>query len=186
MGLEEVVADILEKAKSEASAIIKQGKASSEEILKNADKEIAKKEDASKAELEAIKESAERKELSDATRSSKKQLQEIKRELLEDAESLFRKKIDSLSDKNRAQIIEKLGKKAMSEIEKASTIYVSKKDVRLAAGIFKGIPILEAPILGGVIVESEDRAVRADHSFDMIIAAVREKCVGGVSGIIFQ
>ncbi|VVB60885.1 V-type ATP synthase subunit E [uncultured archaeon] len=187
MGLQEVVHDILESAKSESAAILKAGNEKAKEIIKKAEAEVLIKRSSAEEDLARVKDADERKEMADAALQSKKELQNVKKELIEEAYSGLAEKISEMSEKDRANMLKILLEKAMAEIPDVGTIYVNKKDVKLAGTLVKSKSISIRPenIIGGIIAESSDGKLRTDYSFDRFIEMIKETRTKELSNILF-
>ncbi len=187
MGLEDVVHDILESAKSESAAILRSADDKAKEIIKRGEAEVLIKRQQSEEDIARIKDAAERKEMADAALQSKKELQNVKKELIEEAYSALAEKVSQLSEKDRANMLKILLQKCMSEIPDIGAIYVNKKDVKLAGTLLKSkdVSILAENIIGGIIAESSDRKLRTDYSFDRLIEMIKETRTKELSNILF-
>ncbi len=188
MGLEEVIHDILDRAKSESAAALRQANEKAEEIIKKADAEVLIKEQKAKEDMQRVKDSSERKEMAEAALLSKKNFQNVKKELIEQSYLSLKEKIFEMPDKSRERFLGILLKAGMSEIADVGTIYVNKRDIKIAEAYVKSgkVSMRSADILGGAIVESSDTKFRVDYSFDRLIERVRETRTKELSEILFS
>jgi len=186
MGLEEVVKDILDKAKADSAVIAKAGNEKAAEILKKAETELLVKEQRARDDLERVKESEERKELSDAALAAKKKLQNVKKELIESAYAGLSEEAANFSERERTKMLKTLFEKCAAEISDIGKIYVNKKDVTFAKILAKGnISVVPENILGGIVAESRDGKFRVDYSFDRFIEMVKETRTKELSNALF-
>ena len=187
MGLEEVIVDITKKADSDSEAILKEGKAIAAQILANAEKEIREKKAAAAADLENVKSASEKKELADAELKCKKQMQDVKKELIAAAYGGANAKISAMNEKERAKILEHMFEKSATALDGIGAVYVSRSDLKLAASLFKArnVSVKERNILGGLVAESADGKILMDYSFDSIVDSMKESKIKEVSRILF-
>ncbi len=187
MGLEDVVADILRKADSDREAILAEGRARAAEILANARHEIKEREAQAAQDAESVRSASEKKELADAELRCKKELQDVKKELIGAAYDGLKKKISLLGDAERKRILAGLFEKGRKELGEIGAVYVAGRDLKIALALFraKKIAVNERNILGGIIAESADAKMLADYSFDSIIESMRAATIKDVSRMIF-
>lgn len=188
MGLEEVIHDILDKAKSESAAALRQANEKADEIIKKANADILIKEQKAGEDLQRVKDSSERKEMAEAALLSKKEFQNVKKELIEQAYSGLNEKISEMPDKIREYFLKALIERGLSEISDAGRIYVNKQDIKIAGAIIKSgkVSMLAADILGGAIVESSDTKFCVDYSFERLVERIRETRTKELSEILFS
>ena len=187
MGLEEVVAEINNKANSDAAVILKEGKAMAAEILGNAEREIREKKSIAAADLESVKSMSEKKELSGAELTCKKQVQDAKKDLILAAYSGAKEKISAMGERERAKILEQLFERSEKQLDGIGAVYVSPGDLKLAASIFKPkkVSVHERNIIGGLVAESRDGKILVDYSFDSIVDSMKESMIKDVSRTLF-
>lgn len=187
MGLEEIVADILRKANSDREAILAEGRAKAAQILANAKNEIREREAQAAQDNESVRSASEKKEIADAELSCKKELQDVKKELIGAAYDGLKRKISLLGEAERKRILAGLFEKGRKELGEIGAVYVAGRDLKIALALFraKKIAVKEKNILGGIIAESEDAKILADYSFDSIIESMRASMIKDVSRIIF-
>ncbi len=187
MGLEEVVDDILDRAKADSALVAKAGNGKAAEIIKKAETEILVKEQRARDDLQRVKESEERKEMSDAALAAKKKLQNVKKELIESAYAGLSEKVADIPERERAKMLKTLFSKCALEISDIGKVYVNKKDVKLAGGLVKSakISVLAENIIGGIIAESRDGKFRVDYSFGRFIETVKETRTKELSNALF-
>lgn len=187
MGLEEVVKDILDKAKADSLAVAKAGNEKAAEIMKKAETEVLIKEQRAQEDLKRVKDSEERKEMSDAALAAKKKLQNVKKELIESAYIGLNEKVADIPERERARMLKTLFAKCAREVSGIGKIYVNKKDVKIANDIVRSakISVLSENIIGGIIAESSDGKFRVDCSFDRFIELVKETRAKELSNALF-
>ncbi len=187
MGLEDVVQDILGKAKSDSAAAVRAGNEKAGEIIKKAEADVLIRELHAGEDIARIKESAERKEVADAALLSKKALQNVKKELIERAYAGLNEMVSGMAWNDRRKMLGMLLKKCMSEIGDIGAVYANKKDMQFVSSLVKSrkISVRQENIIGGVIAESADRKFRSDNSFDRFIERIRETRAKELSKILF-
>ena len=186
MGLEEVVKDILDAARADSEKIVKERNEKVAEIIKKAEAEILVKEQRARDDLDRVKESEERKEMSDAALMSKKALQNVKKELIESAYGGLKSEVARLPERERAKMLKTLFEKCGQEISDIGRVYVNEKDATFVKILTKGnVSVVPENILGGIIAESKDGKFRVDYSFDRFIEIVKETRTKELSNTLF-
>lgn len=186
MGLEEVVKDILDATRADSEKIAKEGNEKASEIIRKAEAEILVKEQHATEDLERVKDSEERKEMSDAALVSKKKMQNVKKELIERAYLGLKEKTANISERERTKILKGLFAKCEKEVSDIGRVYVNAKDATIVKILTKGnVSVIQEDILGGIIAESRDGKFRVDYSFDRFVELIAETRTKELSGILF-
>ncbi|NLI62317.1 MAG: V-type ATP synthase subunit E [Methanosarcinaceae archaeon] len=181
MGLEVVLNDIAEGAKSEVSRIEAEAKAVSEQIVEEARQ--TSREDLGRR-LAAVEENLEnqRQQVLSSANLEVKRIQLNKRKELLD--SVYQDTVESIktlpADKNE-EYLKTLIKKYESE---GSVIYSNKeseKIVRKRSSLKYGGNI---DCLGGIVIENDDGTIRLDYTYDVLLKAVYERSLKQISDIL--
>lgn len=185
MGLNEVIQEILNSAQKEVAAIEKQAREESGAILSRAKAEVKEKEEIAAQDFARVKEALEKRMTSSANLESKKMIQDVKRNLLDQVYKDAEEKLQNLDAKNREVFMKSLAVSAKKEMDAIATIYCNKKDLKAAQSAFSGANIKETNILGGVILENKEKTVRIDLSFGQMLATVRDQKLKEISEQLF-
>lgn len=180
MGLETVKDEILNSAKSQANAMLAEARKESSRIAAEAEKKTEEIKAKSEAETKRIMDTIKRQEMSSAELESKKMLLEAKKQIVEAVFADARKKIESLPDKKREELLKKLLEKAKKDIEIAY-VYCSGKDSKF----IKGFDVQSADIIGGLIAENSERTIRVDYSFETLLQGIKENELQSISKLLF-
>ncbi len=178
MGLEEVKKEIIEKAKREADAILKDADKEAKEIVTETKDKIEQYKKDMDVQQEARIAGLEKVYSASANAAAKGIILEKKKEIIISAFDEAAKIIAKQSKSRK--YIEKLLAKAQSEIE-ISTVYCNKQDVSGIAG-FKAMP---ENISGGVIAENKEGTIKVDLSYDSILADIKAKNLHEIAEILF-
>lgn len=182
MGLENVVNDILEQAKTEvatieaeaqdeASALIDKSKNEAEMILAD-----------SKTEVEANIQRRLKQETSSAQLEIKRAALNAKKDVLDSVYQSAREAISSLSpDKNASMLKAILDEHGSDGIR----VYSNARDAKLVRELTDLTFMGEIDCIGGLIIENEDGSIRQDYTFDRILDDVSEQTLKPVSDILF-
>lgn len=183
MSLDEVIKEILDQGKREAEAIEKEAEAEAERIIDEARAEgrgiIEKKK---KEALDAIKK-LENKELSALEIKAKKDVLSTSKQALDRLYGAALVKLDSLPQERRERILNALVAKASRELP-GGYIYSNKKDEGFVKGNARFDFAGNIECSGGIIVESTDRTVKIDYTFEALLQDVWESSLAEVSKIL--
>ncbi|RLI76383.1 V-type ATP synthase subunit E [Archaeoglobales archaeon] len=173
---EEQVKKLMEEAGKESEQIIAEAKAEAEEILKKAREEAEKEADRLR-----------RQEVSSVNLEMKRLLLNKQKELLETVFELTRQKIKEMDAGEKKKLLEILLKK---NAESGMVVYSNKDDEEVVKEVISGIDKDlkyggNVNCLGGVILESPDREVRLNLTFDELLTQVYEQKMSDVSKILF-
>ncbi|PLW80829.1 hypothetical protein C0585_00565 [Candidatus Woesearchaeota archaeon] len=182
MALEDVKKEIIAKAEKEVKAILSEAKAKEKEVLAKASEDMDLLKITKSAETKATIDALHKREISTANLNAKKIVMATKKEVLDQAFDTAIESIRKLSDAKKKTLLKKILDKASKEID-VEYIYCNSKDVKLiTAGKQK---ILAKDIIGGLILESKDRSIVLDYSFDTMIENVRSKNLQQIANILF-
>ncbi len=180
MSLEAVKDEILNSAKSQANAMTAEARKEANKIAAEAEKKIEDMKAKSEAEAKRAMDTIKRQEMSSAELESKKMLLEAKKQIVESVFADSRKKIESLPDKKREELIKKLLEKAKKDIEIAH-VYCNSKDAKF----IKGFGVQSADIIGGLIAENRERTIRVDYSFETLLQSIKDNELQSISKLLF-
>jgi V/A-type H+-transporting ATPase subunit E len=180
MGLETVKDEILNSAKSQASAMTAEARKEANRIASEAEKKAEEIKAKNEAEAKRSMDTIKRQEMSSAELESKKMLLEAKKQIVEAVFADSRKKIESLPDKKREELIKKLLEKAKKDIEIAY-VYCSSKDAKF----IKGFDVQNADMIGGLMAENRERTIRVDYSFETLLQSIKENELQSISKLLF-
>ena len=180
MSLEAVKDEILNSAKSQANSMLAEARKEANRIATEAEKKIEEMKSKSESEAKRTMDTIKRQEMSSAELEGKKMLLEAKKQIVEAVFSDSRKKIESLPDKKREELIKKLLEKAKKDIEIAH-IYCSSRDAKF----IKEFDVQSADIIGGLIAENNERTVRVDYSFETLLQSIKENELQSISKLLF-
>ncbi len=110
----------------------------------------------------------------------KKILQHAKSEAIDALFADLREKVSAIPAKERAKMLASLLSKAKKELDIAC-VYANEEDARL----INGVTVKVRPMLGGLVAENRDGTIRADYSFDSMLADLRHHAVARVSAMLF-
>lgn len=182
MGLENVVNDILEQAKSEyatieaeaqdeADAIINEAKAKAEIIITE-----------SQAEVEANIQRRLKQEKSSAQLEIKRAALNAKKDVLDSVYLSAREAISSFPADKNASMLKVILDMYGSE---GTRVYSNGKDAKLVQEMTDLTFMGEMDCIGGLVIENDDGSVRLDYTFDRILDDVSEETLKPVSDILF-
>lgn len=182
MGLEDVKNEIIDKAKQEAKKILDKAKEVETTIINEINEELKKLELKKLEEINSSIENLTKKELSQANLSAKKQLIEIKKQIIDETFEKAINAIKKIKDNKRTDLLNKILEKANKEIT-IDTIQCNKDDIKLIkAGNYK---ILSKEMIGGLVLISKDKNILLDYSYDTIIENIRNNKLQEIASILF-
>lgn len=179
MGIEKVVEEIVSSAQKEARKIEKSGEEEVKKIISEAEERanVIKKQKIE--EVKKIAEEMKKREEALARLEGRKRLMEKRKELTGEILEEIREKFLNLEGKEREEVLKALIKKAGKNWE---VVYVSRKDLGFVKKAFKNSKVEEIAISGGFILESADKSVRIDMSFENIFENLKKEIVKALAG----
>lgn len=184
MALDKVVGEIVESARREAAALIQSAEKEREEILSEADEQIARMRKAREKELEEALRRLRRQEISSAELEAKKIVLNKKKEILDRtfAETLIELFAMPSNEKKRIyrKIVE-VGRKTITR----PRVYCAQGEAKLLEGIEGIQEVVEKEMEPGLILENEDGSIRLDYRFRTILQDLWEKELRRISEILF-
>jgi V/A-type H+-transporting ATPase subunit E len=176
MGLETVVDDIKDEARTRAEEITEEAEKDAEETLEEAREEAEK---IKKEEREAAEKRAEElreQEVSSAKLEARKMQSRERRDLLAELRADVRDELAELEE-GREEMTRTLLEGAIEELDEDSgVVYAAERDAELVKDILGDYDGFKyggtTEILGGVVVEVSGGDVRVNNSFDSVLETV--------------
>ncbi len=178
MSLEKLAEDISRQSKSEAEKHIREGRGEASRIQEEARKAAEWKISGLKAENDAVLAMMRTKEIGIAEIERRKIILQKKEEALE---ALYRDFFSSGRAKTFGTLCE-IGRKLFPQ---AKAAFVSKKDMKAAKNLLKGLVIKESD-REGLILESSDGKESLNLSMDAITEAFRARTMKKAYKLLFQ
>lgn len=185
MTLDKVIDEITSKAESDAKALKDGGIREAKEILKKAKDNALDAEKTACDDAKKIAEAMERKEIASAKLACKRIELDAKKEVIGKVFDSLKEKVSKVDERTKKRIYEKILKSASSEMD-VKYAYANPRDRSVVKSISKGVEIIDANIIGGIIFENEEQNVRIDCTFDSVLEEVKEECLKDVSKILFK
>ncbi|MBS3116411.1 hypothetical protein J4421_02320 [Candidatus Woesearchaeota archaeon] len=181
MTLENVKKELLQEAKKEAQRLKQDAEKEVDLINKKVKEEItACRKEAQHHAEELLKEN-KRKTMAAAQFDALRLRSAAKKEIIGRLIEKTRKKLLSLSEKERREWLQKLLEKAKKEIAVA-TIYLAPQDLNL---LKENVKVRETTISGGLIAESEEGQVRVNLSVEELLQTLQEEKTMELSEVLF-
>lgn len=185
MGLEDVLEDIKNTTQEKVNEIEADASAEKKHILAEARKKIASAEKLFEEDIAIASASMEKREVAAAKIEAKRLHLNARKKIVDEAHALLKERLSSLSEKERSEIISKLVKSAILEVEPVYA-YVLKEDVNIVKKLIPKVKCIETKdIFGGVILENADGSIRVNKSFDSILDEMKNSSLKELSQVIF-
>ena len=183
MGLENVVSDILKSAQDEVSAITAERDSEVSKIIEEAKRrgERITGEMVASAEAEAGRISKQ--ELSGANLEVRRMLLNMRKEILDET---YRQALKRIRELDSTALLQSL---IGAQSGDATRVYSSQQDRSTVEQLCTDRSIKYAgdiDCIGGILLETDDRTVRLDYTFDTIMDEVSERSMKRVSQILFE
>ncbi|MCK4459607.1 MAG: V-type ATP synthase subunit E [Methanosarcinales archaeon] len=183
MGLENVVSDILKSAQDEVSAITAERDSEVSKIIEEAKRrgERITGEMVASAEAEAGRISKQ--ELSGANLEVRRMILNMRKEILDET---YRQALKRIRELDSASLLRSL---INAQSGDATRVYSSQQDRPTVEQLCTDRSINYAgdiDCIGGILLETDDRTVRLDYTFDTIMDEVSERSMKRVSQILFE
>ncbi len=188
MGLENVVSDILKSAKVEVSAIEADRDSEVSSIVEEAKRtgERTTGEKVASAEEEATR--IRKQEISGANLEVRRMTLNTRKEILDETQKQTAERLHELDTKSLIRSL------IQAHSGDATRVYSSRQDQPIVEGLCD--ELLEAKLtkleyagnidcIGGIVLETEDKTVRLDYTFDTILSEVGEQSMKQISSILF-
>ncbi|MEK6921897.1 MAG: V-type ATP synthase subunit E family protein [Nanoarchaeota archaeon] len=183
MALEQVKQEIIEHAEAEARKILANAKEHAKKEMDAAHSTLdvfdTELQESLQKELDAL----EKKYYASMKLASKKVLLQKQKELVDALFQELREHLAQLPKAEKTKIFASLFDAAKKQVS-IGKIYCAKQDVPLVKTLFSTVEAKE--IIGGIIVESKDRTLLFDYSFDSIVAALQENKLQEVTALLFK
>ncbi len=180
MTLEEVKKQLLRKARYYAKKIIREREIEKKKIFDKVNEKVGKKKEIIEKDIRDLKETLEKKEISSTELNAAKALLGEKKKQIDEVFEKVKEKLLNQGKSEKKNIIDKLLKKSSEEVEVAR-IYCNEKDKSLVnSGKY-----VKADILGGLIAENNDKTIRVDYSYDVLLNTIKEEKLSEISKILF-
>lgn len=182
MGLENIVNEILEQARSEAALIGTEAEKEGEKLINDAKTEAEMIKKSHQALADAQIERMHKQELSSAHLETKRATLNAKKDVLNSTIESAKDAISSISAEKNANLLKVLLDKSGNE---GSRVYSNGRDAKLVQEMTELTFMSEIDCIGGLIIENDDGTVRLDLTFDTILDAASEQSLKQVSDILF-
>lgn len=168
MGLEEAIQDILQRGEAKRQEIVSLGQKDHDDQIRAAEKTAQEEREKAVTRVGAIISQMEQQELSSAELGAKRILLEAERKAMEDLKDQVLAELIKYPADKRRKIYAKLVGRAKKELGKG-VVYSNRTDqslLELPSGMTLGEAI---DVKGGLVFESEDKAVRLDYRFESML-----------------
>ncbi|MCL7475822.1 MAG: V-type ATP synthase subunit E [ANME-2 cluster archaeon] len=182
MGLEDVVNDILEQARSKAAAINAQAEEEAATLIREARSRADEIIQTRQAEVDAFIERMRKQEISSAHLEMKRAALNAKKEILDSVYQSAKDAISSIPAEKNVELLKSILDKQGSN---GTKVYSNEKDARLIREMTDLIYIGGIDCIGGLIIENDDSTVRMDYTYDRILEDVSEQSLKQISDILF-
>jgi len=182
MGLENIINEILEQARSEAIVIGTEAENEGEKQIHEAKTEAEKIKKSHQALADAQIERMHKQELSSAHLEIKRATLNAKKDILNSTMESTKEVISSMSSEKNANLLKVLLNKYGNE---GTRVYSNGRDAKLVQEMTELTFMGEIDCIGGLIIENDDGTVRLDYTFDTILDAAFEQSLKQVSDILF-
>ena len=185
MALENVINEIISQAEKQKQEIVDLGKQEAKKILEEAMHKAKEQSRLFGEETKKILDETKRREISALNIQLHKMFLETKKNILDELHMQLVEKIDKLDSNKRRELLQKLVEKARKELPDAKFIYCNERDKEVSSGIKNLKFASSVDCLGGVLVENEDRSVKINYTFDLLLQNVKEAYLNEVAKRIF-
>lgn len=185
MALDKVIDNILESARQEAGARLREAETERARILQEADQKIERIQKAEEKERQDALLRIRTQELSSAELEAKKIVLNKRKEILGQTFEEVLRELSSLPSRERSVLYKKILADGKSVIPRPK-VYCPKGEADLLTGLRGASSLTEVDLEPGLIFESEDGTVRLDFRFQTILEGIWEKELKNVSNILFE
>ena len=191
MGLDAVIAEIKEKARAEANAIVQEAEAKKTEILANAQTQAQSLKAAAEENAQKTAFHIQTQEEAAGHLAVKREILNAQKILMDEVQTKTLEQICNLPESFHKQAIASLLKRAQSEIP-SGTVSCAARDASALQGVLSesgfsnfttGKPV---DIDGGIIVESADGMLQVDYSYRTFLNEVWELGLKDASDALFN
>jgi len=181
MALDAVVESVLATSKDKVAQVSTEGNQEAAGILNEARKRAAEIKSRKETEVAHATEAIERREISSANLDVKRSELNVHKDLLEKARLGLFEKIKNMPKKDNEALIKKLLEPYNL---KDMNVYSNKKDEAFVSSLAPNYGG-NLDIIGGVVVESKDGALRYDLTYETLAREIFNNHMKEVSGILF-
>jgi len=185
MALENVINEIISQAGKQKQEIVDQGKQEAKKIVGEATKKGMEQSKIFEEETKKIINETKRMEISALNIRLHKMFLEAKKSILDELYKQVVEKIYKLDSAKRKELLHDIVEKAKKELPDVKFVYCSEKDKEIVSSVknlkFNGV----IDCLGGVVVENENRTIRVNYTFDLLLQNVKEAYLNEIAKRIF-
>lgn len=182
MGLENVVKDILDQARSEVDLITSQADEEAAAIINKANIQAKKIKEEKQTEVEAQIIRMKKQDISSTRLETKRAVLNARKDILDSVFQYVRDNISSLPDKKNADLLKVILKNNESN---GTSVYSNKKDAELVKKMTSLTYMGEIDCIGGLMIENDDGSIRLDFTYDRILDDVSDQSLKQISEILF-
>ncbi|MDF1556672.1 MAG: V-type ATP synthase subunit E [ANME-2 cluster archaeon] len=182
MGLEDVVNDILEQARSKAAAINAEAENEAAALISEAQSKADEIMQTRQAEVDAHIERMHKQEISSAHLEMKRAALNAKKDVLDSVNQSAKDALSLMPAEKNADLLKTiLDKYGSSGIR----VYSNGRDAKLVQKMTDLMYMGEIDCIGGLVIENDDGTVRMDYTYDRILEDVSEQSLKQISDILF-
>ena len=177
--MKDVSEEVLNEARGRAKALVDEGKQERARILEDAKR-------AAEERTRLMKEEAERtialhatSEMTKGRMQAKEIIQRARMDVIADIYAQFYQSVDK---EHLLPALHALGEKQVKDV---GAVCVAKRDHELAKRLFPGVPVHEAPIKGGLLIESKDGNEVVNMSLDVLEELMQHNTMPAVYRLVF-
>lgn len=186
MGLDQVVEEIREEGQAEAEEIVAEAEEEAEAIRSEAEEKAQALEDEILGEAEEEAEAERQRILANAELEAKKKRLNAESDVLSSIRSRVESRLKTLSDDERADIIENLVEgSGANEFDEGAKAWARAEDRSILEKLgfeFED----EIDCVGGAVIESPDGSIREDLRFDAILDEIWREEVHEVASQVLE
>jgi V/A-type H+-transporting ATPase subunit E len=190
MGLDAVIAEIKEKARAEAGAIVQEAEAKKTEILTDAQTQAQLIKTTAEENVQKTASHIQTQEEAAGHLAVKREILNAQKALMDEVQTKTLEQICSLPESFHKQAIASLLKKAQSEIPSGTVSCAARDSDALKEVLTSGFSSYTAGkpvhIDGGIIVESADGMLKVDYSYRTFLNQVWESGLKDASDVLFN
>ena len=183
MGLEDVVNDILEQARSKAAAINAEAENEAAALISEAQSKADEIMQTRQAEVDAHIERMHKQEISSAHLEMKRAALNAKKDILDSVNQSAKDAISSMPAEQNADLLKTILDKHGSS---GTRVYSNGRDAKFVQEMTDLTYMGEIDCIGGLVIENDDGTVRMDYTYDRILEDVSEQSLKQISDILFE
>ncbi|MBI3033209.1 hypothetical protein HYY69_07065 [Candidatus Woesearchaeota archaeon] len=179
MGLHEVQQEILTEAQRKADALHQESQQQFKASVAKALEDYKQKLLQDKAAFENSLTLLEKRELASAMLEARKNIFEVKKQLLQEVYDRAYARLTSLPAAERKLLLQRLLEKAKHELP-VSTVFLNSEDKSLLSE-----SATVTHLAGGIIAENKEGTIRVDYSLETLFMIIKEKTMADVAKLLF-